>query len=322
MALVDDVTITIHAGNGGDGGKSVLTVTSSPKSYPDGGDGGRGGNIYFQATSNVSDLSQFRFQKRIKAQDGGKGMNKNQTGRNGKDTYILVPLGTRIIDEKTGWTVELIKKDKPFLIARGGQGGEGNHNYKLDLNNFVPQRSAGEKGEEKTLHLVLSLIADVGLIGLPNTGKSSLLDVLTNANPKIGNYSFTTLEPNLGVLGKNVLADIPGLIEGASKGKGLGITFLKHIEKTKMLMHCIDATDPDPLKTYTTVRNEFKGYSQPLLEKEEVILLTKKDLISDAELQNKIQQLEKLKRKVIPVSIYDEQSIQKLKRIIDSVENG
>ncbi len=319
MALIDDVMVTIKAGNGGDGGKSVQTVTTSPRTYPDGGDGGRGGNVYFKASSNISDLGQFRFQKKIKAPDGGRGTNKNKNGRSGEDIYILVPMGTRIIDEQTNKVIELSEQDKPVLLARGGLGGEGNHNYKPDINNFVIQKRAGEPGEEKNLHLVLSLIADVGFIGLPNTGKSSLLDVLTNANPKIGNYSFTTLEPNLGAIGKIIIADIPGLIEGASQGKGLGIQFLKHIEKTKMLMHCIDASDENPTQTYETVRKEFKEYSEKLLEKEEIIVLTKKDLVTPQKLEKKIKLLKKFKRKIIPVSIYDPDSLEELKKTIQTL---
>ncbi|RJQ24764.1 Obg family GTPase CgtA [Candidatus Parcubacteria bacterium] len=325
MALVDDVKITIKAGNGGQGGKAFLSIPGSPKVYADGGDGGRGGNIYFQASNNVSDLSQFRFQKVIKGQDGEKGMNKNCTGKNGKDIFVLVPPGTKILDENTKEVFEILDKKPPVLTARGGRAGEGSHNYKPDINNFQLQHEEGGKGEEKKLHLVLKLIADIGLIGFPNAGKSSLLEKLTNANPKIGDYAFTTLEPNLGAMpvrhvlqgnsggGKIIIADIPGLIEGASKGIGLGIQFLKHIEKTKILVHCIDSQEENPIKSYETVREEFREYSKSLLEKEEIILLTKIDLISEEKLKTQIKLLRKFKKKIMAISIYNEKSINELR---------
>lgn len=321
MALVDDVRIKVIAGNGGDGSNTFRTTMESSKRYCDGGDGGRGGNIYFQVSNNVSDLSRFRFQKEVKAQHGEKGMNKNCTGKSGKDTFVLVPPGTKIYNLKTGETNELLELDIPVLIAHGGRGGEGSHNYKPDINHFRPQYKEGERGEEKDLHLVLSLIADVGLIGFPNAGKSSLLNVFTNARAKTGDYPFTTLEPNLGAMGKIIISDIPGLIEGASKGAGLGIQFLKHIEKTKILMHCIDSQEKDPAKAYETVIKEFKEFNLTLLEKNEIILLTKTDLVSDKELKLHIKLLKKFKRKIVPVSIYNEKSIAEVKTIIETLVN-
>lgn len=322
MALIDDVKIKVKAGNGGNGAKSFLAVTGTPKTYADGGNGGRGGSVYFQASSNISDLSQFRFTKVVAAKNGQNGMKKNLFGRKGEDTLILVPPGTQLINQATDEHIEIIELDVPVLIAKGGQGGQGNHDYKPDARRYMPQNEIGGIGEEKDLHLILNLIADIGLIGLPNAGKSSLLKTLTNATPKIGNYPFTTLEPNLGTIGKIILADIPGLIEGASLGKGLGIKFLKHIEKTKILMHCIDAQDTDILKTYETVRREFEEYSLTLLEKEEIILLTKKDLVTPEKLKEQISLLQKFKRKILPLSIYDEKSINMLKELIESFKNN
>jgi len=330
MALIDDVRIKVKAGNGGNGAKSFLTITGNPKTFADGGNGGRGGSVYFQASNNISDLSQFRFTKVVAAKNGQNGMKKNLFGKKGEDALILVPPGTQIINESIDEQTEIIDLDVPILIAKGGGGGQGNHNYKPDARRYVPQNEVGGAGEEKDLHLILNLIADIGLIGLPNAGKSSLLKILTNATPKIGDYLFTTLEPNLGTVpashdsqgdaggGKIILADIPGLIEGASLGKGLGVKFLKHIEKTKILMHCIDAQDADILKTYETVRREFKEYSQKLLEKEEIILITKKDLVSSKKLKEQITLLKKFKRKIQPVSIYEETSINTLKELIES----
>ena len=320
MALVDDVKIKIKAGNGGNGSKSFRSMTGSPKVYADGGNGGRGGNIFFQASNNVSDLSQFRFKKEIKGHNGERGGRKNLFGKKGEDITVLVPPGTQIINEDTNEQLEIIEIDKPVLLAQGGEGGHGNHEIKADSRRYQMDKSEGEPGQEFNLHLILNLIADIGLIGLPNAGKSSLLKTLTNAVPKIGAYPFTTLEPNLGAFGKTIIADIPGLIEGASKGRGLGISFLKHIEKTKILIHCIDASTEDAETTYKTVRREFEEYSATLLEKEEIILLTKKDLVGDTQLNKQINALKKFKRKILTVSIYDEESIEELKKVFESFE--
>lgn len=319
MALVDDVVLKIKAGDGGNGSVTFKTNLGSPKQHADGGNGGNGGDIYFQGSNNVSDLSEFRFRKSITAQNGENGMRKNLFGKSGVDTTILVPPGTLIIDEQTNEQIEITEIGKPVLLAKGGRGGIGNYNYKPDINRYQPQRVNGGLGEEKSLHLILNLIADVGLIGLPNAGKSSLLSVLTNAVPKIGAYPFTTLEPNLGAYGKIIIADIPGLIEGASRGRGLGITFLKHIEKTKILMHCIDAASDDPVKIYQTVRKEFEEYSEILLKKAEIILLTKTDLVDNKKLNEQLKLLGKLKLQIIPVSIYDEKSISELKNNIQKM---
>jgi GTP-binding protein len=256
MALIDDVHIIVKAGDGGKGGTAKKQMFGSKKTAPDGGNGGRGGNIYFKGDTNISDLSQFQFKKKITAQNGVNGLNKDLDGAKGEDTTVLVPFGTTIRDEDSGEWVEILS-DLPFAVAHGGEGGMGNHDYKPELQKFESRKFEGEKGEERRLHLVLNLIADVGLVGLPNAGKSSLLKALTNAVPKIGDYPFTTLEPNLGAFGKIIIADIPGLIEGASEGKGLGLTFLKHIKKTKILLHCIDANEEMVEKIYHTVRDDY-----------------------------------------------------------------
>ena len=316
MALVDDVKITVKAGNGGNGAKTFLSMTGSPKTYADGGNGGRGGDVFFKASNNTSDLSEFRYKKSITAPNGQNGMHKNLFGRSAEDITVLVPPGTMLINEETGEEIEIVELDSPILIAQGGRGGQGNHDYKPDMSRYQPQRVEGGLGEEKKFHVILNLIADIGLIGLPNAGKSSLLKTLTNATPKIGNYPFTTLEPNLGAFGKIIIADIPGLIEGASTGKGLGITFLKHIEKTKILMHCIDATSENVADTYEIVRKEFEKYGEKLLLKDEIILLTKTDLANPETIKKQIKSLEKFKKDIIPVSIYDEDSMEEIKKLI------
>jgi GTP-binding protein len=319
MALIDDVHIIVKAGDGGKGGTAKKQMFGSKKTAPDGGNGGRGGNIYFKGDTNISDLSQFQFKKKITAQNGVNGLNKDLDGAKGEDTTVLVPFGTTIRDEDSGEWVEILS-DLPFAVAHGGEGGMGNHDYKPELQKFESRKFEGEKGEERRLHLVLNLIADVGLVGLPNAGKSSLLKALTNAVPKIGDYPFTTLEPNLGAFGKIIIADIPGLIEGASEGKGLGLTFLKHIKKTKILLHCIDANEEMVEKIYHTVRDEFGEFDRTLLDKPEIILLTKVDLLDKKNLDKKIKLLKKLKKPVYPISIYDENSLNALKDAIWQIQ--
>ncbi|KKQ96173.1 MAG: Obg family GTPase CgtA [Candidatus Levybacteria bacterium RIFCSPHIGHO2_02_FULL_39_36] len=322
MVLIDDVRIKVAGGDGGNGSMATLRMPTGTKSYPDGGDGGNGGDVYTVPSSNISDLNQFRYVKSVVADDGGKGLGKNQHGKNGEDKTILLPPGTKIIDEATGEEIEMTDQVDPVLIASGGRGGRGSHGFRPGPAHYTYTNEGG-RGERKNLHLILSLIADAGFIGFPNAGKSSLLARLTNATPKIGNYPFTTLEPSLGTMparrtggGKVVLADIPGIIEGASSGRGLGITFLKHIEKTKVLLNCITCEDPNPLKTYQLVHKEFEEFNVKLNEKREVILLTKKDLTTEDELKEKVKILSEFNRTIIPVSIYDDESIKKLTEVI------
>lgn len=310
--LIDDVKINVIAGNGGEGAHTFIGVRKGVKFGPSGGDGGRGGSIYFLASHNEHDLSRFQYRKEVKADHGSKGLIKNHNGRDASDVIVLVPIGTIIKDEKYGRTYELTDTENPVLVAKGGEGELGSYN----LEKRGGKQTVKRIGQSTTIHLTLTLIADIGLIGLPNAGKSSLLKELTNAQPKIGNYQFTTLEPNLGVLDKLIIADIPGLIEGASEGRGLGIKFLKHIEKTKVLLHCIASDDPNPIQTYETVRNEFVKFNQELLNKKEIILLTKTDLISEEELKEKKKLFKD--KEILTISIYDENSIKELKNKIAS----
>lgn len=313
MQLVDDVYIDVKAGNGGDGATVTKQMYASKKTMPDGGNGGNGGNVFFKADANISDLSQFQFKKKIRGIDGVSGLNKDLDGANGEDITVLVPFGTTITNETTGEHVELIT-DLPFCVAYGGTGGMGNHDFKPDVKTFTPRVHLGSKGDDFRLHLVLNLIADIGLVGFPNAGKSSLLKALTNAEPKIGDYPFTTLNPNLGVFEKLVIADVPGLIEGASGGKGLGIKFLKHIKKTKLLLHCVAATEEDPYARYMTIRKEFEEFDSSLLNKTEIILLTKKDLVSEGEIEAKLKALKRAKKPVFAVSVYEEESLEAVRK--------
>lgn len=320
--LVDNINLIIKAGNGGDGAATFLRNEMTAKGGPDGGNGGNGGNIYFQGSTNISDLREFRYKKRISAEDGIPGKHKKLFGKNAEHLTIFLPLGTRVTDSASGKVIEIIDTTTPILIAKGGKGGRGNTEFKSATNQAPRYAEKGTLGEEKKLFLELRIIADIGLIGLPNAGKSSLLSVLTNATPKIGAYAFTTLEPNIGMLGEHAIADIPGLIEGASKGKGLGVEFLKHIEKTKILVHCIDSSSEDVQKAYSTVRNEFEQYNTSLLDKPEIILLTKTDLANEARIKKNMKILEKKNKQVLTASIYDPGSLDRLKIALKKALNS
>ncbi|OGE26588.1 hypothetical protein A3C26_04270 [Candidatus Daviesbacteria bacterium RIFCSPHIGHO2_02_FULL_39_12] len=303
--LVDEAEIIVKAGHGGPG---RVSFRSKKGGGPNGGDGGRGGDIYAKAVTDIYALKQFLSKKICQAEDGQDGGVEMRSGANGKDLILTMPVGTFLTSEE-GSENELIKEGQEFLLAKGGLGGRGNASFRSPSNTTPKYAQKGLDGQEKHLLLKLKLIADIGLIGLPNAGKSSLLNEITNANAKIGDYPFTTLEPNLGVLNGRVLADIPGLIEGASEGKGLGHKFLKHIEKVRLLLHCISAESDNPVRDYEIVRTELKKFNPELLNKREIILLTKSDL---GEIK-----LKKIGRKeVIPVSIYDFDSIQALTKIL------
>lgn len=313
--LVDNITLTIKAGNGGDGAATLLHDGRRAKGGPNGGNGGNGGDVYVQGSTNITDLRQFRFQKKIKGQDGVDGKKNNLYGKNAEHITVLLPMGTQITDETTKETIEIVD-DKPVCIAKGGKGGRGNTEFKTATNQTPTYAEPGGEGQERVLFLKLRIIADIGLIGLPNAGKSSLLKALTNANPKIGDYPFTTLEPNIGMMGKYALADIPGLIEGASEGKGLGISFLQHIEKTRILVHCISCIEKDPLIAYKTVRSEFEKYNTDLLKKPEIVVLTKTDLDTEENVKEYEKIFKKLKIQVLTSSINDPESIKKVRDVL------
>lgn len=305
--LVDEVSIIVKAGKGGPGKVSFVGRAGGP----DGGDGGKGGDVYVETTSDLYALNQFLAKKILKAEDGQPAGSNQKSGEGGKDLTLRLPLGTFIIDEE-GNELELNKLDQRELLAKGGLGGKGNAYFKSSTRTTPKFAQPGLKGQEKKLICKLKLIADFGLIGLPNAGKSSILNELTNASAKIGDYPFTTLEPNLGMLNGRVLADIPGLIEGASEGKGLGHKFLKHIEKVKLLLHCISSESKNPLGDYKIIHQELEKYNPELIKKQEIILLTKSDLVDEKELKRQVKAFGKLKKKIIPVSIHNWDSLQLL----------
>ena len=313
--LIDDVTIKVSAGNGGKGAvafnKNVMSLG------PTGGSGGKGGSVYFEGVSDLTALDQFRYKKDVKARDGEDGKKQLNDGADGGDLILPVPVGTVVHQMQGG--VEILRIGQRVLIARGGMGGKGNFHFRSSRNTTPTQFQEGRPGEQFTLRMELKLIADVGLIGLPNAGKSSLLNELTEAKSKVANYPFTTLEPNLGVYYDLILADIPGLIEGASEGKGLGVKFLRHIERTKILFHLISAESEHVVKDYRTIKKELKTYSKALGEKTEYIFLSKSDTVSSLELKKKITTLKKINPNILPISIYDWASLEKVKKILQKI---
>ena len=290
--LIDEVeNIIFRAGHGGPGRVSFVP-SRNQKGGPDGGNGGRGGDINIKVTSDLTVLNQFSKTQKIAAENGQFGDRNKKTGKDGKNLEITLPIGTLMIDQYSGDQIELNNMEQRILLCKGGLGGRGNAQLANSRNTTPRYAQTGLPGEEKHLKLILRLIADFGLIGLPNAGKSSLLNKLTAAN-----YPFTTLEPNLGVIDGKIMADIPGLIEGASTGKGLGIKFLKHIEKVGLLLHCITSESDDVARDYQVVREEMKKFNPELLKKKELILLTKSDLVDKEEVKKKTSQLKKFKRK-------------------------
>ena len=298
--FVDQVSITVQAGNGGDGCVSFRRAKYIPKGGPDGGDGGKGGDVIFYADPGLNTLIDFRGVRLWAAKNGEPGRGKQQYGHAGDDRVIKIPPGTLIYNEKTGELIHDIAPDERFVIARGGRGGFGNEHFKSPTNQAPRKATPGEPGERLDLRLELKLIAEVGLVGLPNAGKSTLLKALTRADPKIADYPFTTLSPQLGIAEiepsrRLVFADIPGLIEGAAGGAGLGHDFLRHIERTQVILHLLDAVPIDgttPAENYRTIRAELAGYSPLLAEKRELIALNKTDLFADeAETQEAVRSL-------------------------------
>jgi len=319
MKFLDQVKIFVKAGDGGPGSASMRREKFIEFGGPDGGDGGKGASIILIAERNLNTLIDYRYTQHFKAEKGQNGMNKNKTGRNGKDLYLKVPIGTQILEEDNKTLLFDFKNEKEeFVVANGGKGGLGNTNFKSSTNRAPRKFTKGTLGEEFWIWLQLKTIADIGIIGLPNAGKSSLLAAITNANPKIANYKFTTLNPNLGVAtydNKEItLADIPGLIEGAHTGVGLGIKFLKHIERCKTLLHMIDITEENLEKSYNQIKEELGSYSRELLKKKEVIVLNKVDLLDKKTVEKIIKNFSKNKKcEVITLSTFNKDTVTKIK---------
>ena len=319
MKFLDQVKIFVKAGDGGSGSASMRREKFVEFGGPDGGDGGKGASIILKAERNLNTLIDYRYTQHFKAEKGQNGMNKNKTGRNGKNLYLKVPIGTQILEEDNKTLLFDFKNEKDeFVIANGGKGGLGNTNFKSSTNRAPRKFTKGTSGEEYWLWLQLKTIADIGIVGLPNAGKSSLLAAITNANPKIANYKFTTLNPNLGVASYDnkeiTLADIPGLIEGAHTGTGLGIKFLKHIERCNALLHMIDVTEKNLEKSYNQIRKELGSYSKELLNKKEVIVLNKVDLLDKKTEKEIIKNFSKNKKsEVMTLSTFNKDSLTKIK---------
>ena len=319
MKFLDQVKIYIKAGNGGDGSPSFRREKFIEFGGPDGGDGGKGGSIILRSERNLNTLIDFRYQQHFKAEKGGNGSGKNKTGRGGENLYLKVPIGTQVFEEDNKTLIyDFEKENEEYVAAIGGRGGYGNTRFKSSTNRAPKKFTKGHLGEEFWIWLQLKTIADIGIIGLPNAGKSSLLASLTSATPKIANYKFTTLNPNLGVAiydDKEItLADIPGLIEGAHEGIGLGIKFLKHIERCKALLHLIDISENDLINSYLQVRDEMGKYSSELLKKQEIIVFNKIDLIDENEIKEKIKDFEKIiKKSAFTTSTLDKKSVSDIK---------
>ena len=319
MKFLDQVKIYVKAGDGGDGSPSFRREKFIEYGGPDGGDGVKGGSIILKSELNLNTLIDYRYQQHHKAERGENGMGQNRTGKSGDDLILKVPLGTQVFEEDNKTLIyDFTKPEEKFVAATGGNGGLGNTRFKSSTNRAPRKFTKGTSGEEFTIWLQLKTIADIGIIGLPNAGKSSLLASITNANPKIANYQFTTLNPNLGVVSYDdkeiTLADIPGLIEGAHEGTGLGIQFLKHIERCKTLLHLIDITNNDLLESYNQVKNELKNYSPDLLKKKELIVLNKIDLLDEKiakEITNEFSK--KINSEILTLSTFKKESILKIK---------
>jgi len=319
MKFLDQVKIFVKAGDGGSGSASMRREKFIEYGGPDGGNGGKGASIILKAERNLNTLIDYRYTQHFKAKRGENGKGKNKTGKTGKDLILKVPIGTQILEEDNKTLLFDLKTEKEeFVIAIGGRGGLGNTNFKSSTNRAPRKFTKGTTGEEFWIWLQLKTIADIGIIGLPNAGKSSLLAAITNATPKIANYKFTTLNPNLGVAiydNKEItIADIPGLIEGAHIGVGLGIKFLKHIERCKTLLHLIDVTEENIENLYKQVRNELGKYSKDLLKKDELIVFNKIDLIDKNKLKEKKDKFsKKTKNEVLTISTFDKPSVIKIK---------
>jgi GTP-binding protein len=311
--FVDELTIDAKAGNGGDGVVRWRHEKFRPMAGPSGGDGGNGGDVYVRAVKDLNRLSKYTGNKSFSAEKGVDGTGQSQAGKNGADIYIDIPVGSKVTDIARHRSFELTEIGQSQRILKGGGGGLGNEYFKSSTNRAPTESTKGKPGEDGNFLIEVSLMVDVGLIGLPNAGKSTLLNSLTNAQSRIGAYPFTTLEPHLGDMFGFILADIPGLIEGAADGKGLGHKFLKHVSRTKMLLHLVSLENEDPISTYYTIREELSRYDKELSDKEEWVILSKKDLVKQEDIDPVVKELEKIEKRVFVISSEDSDSFKKLR---------
>ena len=316
--LIDEITITLRAGSGGKGAAAFQNVRLSRG--PTGADGGRGGNVYFEGVSDINALLPFAAKKEVKAEDGKDGRGQFLDGRAGEDLILKIPTGTRVTNLDTNFSREITRVGERILAAGGGVGGRGNFKFRSSTNTTPKEFEEGSQGDVTNFHLELRLIADVGLVGLPNAGKSTLLNELTAAKSRVANYAFTTLEPHLGAYYELIIADIPGIIEGASGGKGLGVKFLKHIERTKVLFHLISAESDDVARDYQIIRSELERYNPELTKKTEHVLLTKIDAVTPKEVEEKVAALKKLEVHPIPISILEPASMEEVRTLLNEIK--
>lgn len=310
MALVDTITLRCAAGRGGDGVVRWLHIKGKEKGGPSGGDGGRGGDIVFKAIRDLGVLARYKGRNDFKAEHGEPGGSQSMHGKNGENLIVEIPVGSLVTNTETGESFEFLNDEEEVSVLRGGNGGYGNEHFKSSTHQNPFDSRPGQSGQTGTFRIELRIIADAGLVGLPNAGKSSLLNALTAARSKIGDYPFTTLEPNLGVLYGYVVADIPGLIEGAAEGKGLGHAFLRHIARTKVLIHCVAGDLEDPQAAYATVRAELKAHDPELVTKPELIFITKTDTISASRYTEIAEGFAGSGVQVLPVSVLDDASVK------------
>lgn len=325
--FIDEITIHAQGGRGGDGVVRWRREKFIDKGGPNGGDGGRGGSVFAVAVQDINLLSKYKHKKEFKAERGFDGAGGSRHGKDGADVIIQLPVGSVITSVESGGQISLEKEGQKELLLKGGMGGWGNEQFKTSINTTPTKATKGKVGEQGHFKIELELFADVGLIGLPNAGKSSLLNNITNAQAKVGAYQFTTLDPNLGDFYGHILADIPGLIEGASEGKGLGFKFLRHIKRTKMLMHLVsfenESTKGGMMKVYKQIRKELSTYDKSLVEKDEVIVLTKTDIVTDPKVIEKAKkEFEKLGNPVLTLSLFDDVSIKAFMKELAKLMKG
>lgn len=318
MKFIDEASLYAKAGDGGRGCVSFRREKYVPRGGPDGGDGGKGGDVIIVGKRSLVSLLDFRYKRHYKAEDGRIGGGRNKTGRNGADLYIYVPPGTIVQDERSrDILVDIVEEGQRWVVARGGAGGQGNARFVSSVHRAPREYTEGIRGEERHLRLELKLLAEIGIVGLPNSGKSTLLSRLTNAKPEVGAYPFTTLSPGLGVFGDDeervVIADIPGIIKGASEGKGLGLTFLKHVERTNVLLWVVDGSSPSVSDDYLTLCNELDQHNKKMLQKQRILVLNKIDLLAAADLALKKKALMALQEEVVSVSALNGLGIDELK---------